>query len=143
MDSQKINGGYVIRLDEGEEIMASLRSFAQKEGLQGGLISGLGTVDHCVLGFFDRPSGRYEKKEVREEMELIALTGNLSLLDGEPFPHLHIVLSRANFSVVAGHLFEATISVTGELFLLDTGTPIHRGASETAFRPLLLGSDPS
>ena len=44
------SGRYVLRLDPGDEVIASIVSFAQERGLTAGWVSGIGSLDHAVLG---------------------------------------------------------------------------------------------
>jgi len=44
-------------------------------------------------------------------MEMTSLMGNISIMEGEPFPHLHVTLADANFQLLGGHLSESEIGV--------------------------------
>ena len=54
VNSQRTPYGFVLRIDPGEEIAASLAAFGRRENVRGGLISGLGAVGETELGFFVR-----------------------------------------------------------------------------------------
>jgi len=41
---------------------------------------------------------------LREGLEILSLTGNISQKDGEIFPHLHVVLSGKDAKAIGGHL---------------------------------------
>jgi predicted DNA-binding protein with PD1-like motif len=97
--------GYVVRIDTGEDIVATLRDFAKTEGVRSGLISGLGAVGETELGFFVRATGQYITRTFTGEFEIGSLTGNFSELDGEPFPHCHAVIAGEDFVAHTGHLF--------------------------------------
>ena len=43
--------------------------------------------------------------------------GNISIMEGEVYPHLHVTLCDAKFNVVGRHLSAGEIGVTGELFI--------------------------
>ena len=71
-----------------------------------------------ILGYLDLDQKQYLKREFDSvSMEMVALTGNLALLDGEPVAHCHAVVGDREMRVFGGHLFEATVSVTVEIFV--------------------------
>jgi hypothetical protein len=59
-------------------------------------------------------------------LEIISLNGNLALLEGEPVAHLHIAISRHDFSTVSGHLMSAEIYPTCEIVIVPYGMRIDR-----------------
>ncbi len=135
---------YVFRVPEDEELVSYLTSFARERGVRAGLVTGIGALKSCVLGFYDRERQEYERIGVDEEVELVSLTGNVSLREGEPFVHVHAVVGRRDGSTVSGHLFEARVFVAevavlelpgevelrreryGGLWLWEPGPPAHR-----------------
>lgn len=107
-------------LEPGEEVVASILRFADEGDLQGAVFHGIGAVNHARVGFFQPDRKAYDVRELRENLEVVALMGNFAHADGDPFVHAHIVLGRADLSLIGGHLFEATVSVTLELALDPT-----------------------
>ena len=118
--------GYMVRLRRGEEIHAALTRFMKAKDIAGGAVIGLGAVTDVALGFFDIEKQEYTRQEYHDDYELINLTGNLSYLDGEPLLHAHVVISGEDMAALAGHLFAATISVTGEFEIRVAGERIER-----------------
>jgi hypothetical protein len=47
----------------------------------------------------------------------LSLQGNIAWRDDEPIVHCHAVLGREDFTVFGGHLADATVAATIELFL--------------------------
>jgi predicted DNA-binding protein with PD1-like motif len=139
MKSQRTSYGYVLRLDPGEEIAAALAAFARRANVRGGLISGLGAVGETELGFFVRPTSSYLRRTLTGEHEILALTGNFSDLEGEPFPHCHIIVAGDDFAAVGGHLFRAVVTVTCEIQIVLADAPIRRvRRPDLGFNPLEL-----
>ena len=130
MNSQRTRYGYALRLDPGEEIVASLTAFAHRAQIRGGLISGLGAVGETELGFFVRSTSSYIRRTLTGEHEILALTGNFSELDGEPFPHCHIIVAGEDFVALGGHLFSAVVTVTCEAQIV-----VHDGAIRRVRKP--------
>jgi predicted DNA-binding protein with PD1-like motif len=118
MQFKRIEDTWVIRLETGEEIIASLTGLCKAEGIAAGQVSGIGALSRAVLGYFVRPEGEYIYTELSGDHELLSLSGNISLLEGEPFPHLHAALSGPDFAVRGGHLSEGVIAATGELVVI-------------------------
>ena len=63
-------------------------------------------------------------------MEVVGLTGTLSWYDGEPFPHIHLVLTDENFQATGGHCFEAHVSATIEVIVRTYEARIERTMDE-------------
>ena len=126
MKHQRTRYGYVVRIDSGEEIIATLRAFARAEGVRSGLISGLGAVGETDLGFFVRATGQYVTRTFSGEHELGALTGNFSDLEGEPFPHVHAVIAGEDFVAHTGHLFRGVVTVTCEVQVITDPDALRR-----------------
>ena len=123
---QKIKAGYIVRLEKGEEIINVLSDFADKYKIEGGFLYGIGTVNDVTLGYYDAQRKDYLKQTFKGDFELASLTGNISLLKGRPMVHAHVVVSDANFTCLAGHLFSASIAITGEVVILLTKDAIER-----------------
>lgn len=116
-------GLYLIRLTKGELLRQSLHEFARIHKVTGAMISGIGAVETADLAYFDEAEQCYVKKTVSGGLELLNLTGNISLVDDdEPMIHLHASLGTCDYSVIGGHLDEATVSVTAEIFVTNTNT---------------------
>lgn len=109
---------FVGRLPTEADIIAALTAFCKENGVRAGWISAIGTVRQAEVGYFDHERKEYLHIEVARFMEVISCQGNVSLRDGEPFVHLHVVLSGPEGETLAGHLFESTAFV-GEFHLQE------------------------
>lgn len=107
----------VVRLLKGDKIVESLHEVLEKEDIKAGSIRGLGAVKKLDIGFFNPSSKEYNPLIYDEYMEVTSLVGNASRKDGEVYTHLHIVCGREDGSSVSGHLNEAEISLTAEIFI--------------------------
>ena len=141
MQSRRTHYGYALRIDRDEEIFASLRAFAIERRVRAGLVSGLGAVREAELGFF--VAGRYVRRTFTGDFEIGSLTGNFSELDGEPFPHVHIVIAGEDFVAYSGHLFRGVVSVTCEVqVVVDPGVFRRVRRPDLGFNPLDLEDPP-
>ena len=118
MKTKRTETGFLVVLDVGDEIVNSLKTLAASERIGLASLSGIGAVRNAVLGYLDLTQKQYLKREFGpESMELLSLLGNLTVLDGEPVVHCHVVLADREMKTFGGHLFEATTSVTVEMFV--------------------------
>lgn len=117
MKYRKFEDTYLLRLEIGDEIISQLKLFCSELQIGAAKISGIGVVKHAVISYFDLPSGQYLHRELSGNMEMTSLLGNISLVNGEPFPHLHVTLGDQDFHLLGGHLSSGVIGVTGELFV--------------------------
>ncbi len=105
-----------------EALVASITRFAKELNLKGGMISGIGAVKDVELGYYELEKKEYIRKTFSgEDYELISLSGNISLRDGETYVHVHTTIGDSHFQVFGGHLFEAVVAVTAEIFITPLG----------------------
>lgn len=117
MEYKKFSDTYVVRLDRGEEIIASLTKLCETEQIALASIEGLGAADHAVVGLYDVGKKEYHKTEFFGPMEITALAGNVSRKDGEVYLHIHISFCDEQMNLHGGHLNECRISATCEIFV--------------------------
>jgi predicted DNA-binding protein with PD1-like motif len=117
MESLKIGNKYFIRIDKGEEVIASLKNFCIDNGVRLGSVIGLGAADRVIVGLFNTITKEYHNKEFVGEYEITNLTGNITAKEGEIYLHLHITLSDEDYNAHGGHLNECWISGTCELVI--------------------------
>jgi predicted DNA-binding protein with PD1-like motif len=119
-----------IRLNQNEDLFESLKEICAACKLEVGvLISAIGMLKQAELNFF-AGTGRYSPVLFPEPMELVSMTGNVILQDGEYNFHLHAVLARRNKETVAGHLSKGKVNVTNEIVILKTDVPAARTLDE-------------
>jgi predicted DNA-binding protein with PD1-like motif len=126
MQFKKIKDGFMLRLMKGEEIISTLSSFVQEQNIPGGFVFGLGAFNDATLGYFDAEKKEYVKNSFKEDLEFGSLTGSISYVEGKPFVHAHVVAGGADSKAYFGHLFSATISATGEFFIIPSDSLIER-----------------
>lgn len=129
MKVKKIDNTYVLRLEIGDEIIQSIKTLCKQEGITAGTVQGIGATDCIDIGYYSLESKKYHTVNFNEQFEIISLTGNISVKDNEPYLHLHGAFSRADYSVVAGHLNSAVISITAEIFVTSLNATLYRAVS--------------
>jgi uncharacterized protein len=113
----RLRESFVVRLETGEEISATVTEFARALAIDAAQVSGIGSAYHVVLGYFDRQAREYLRHTVEDEVEIVSLLGTIALKEGKPFPHLHVTVSGRDFHALAGHLFEGYVGATCELVI--------------------------
>ena len=130
MDYRKFSDKYFIRLDKGDEITASLAALCKQEGVTAAAVQGIGGCGYAAVGVFDPEAKTYRRQEVASTLELISLDGNVTFYEDQPYLHLHASFAYHDEQdaprVLAGHLLEAVISLTGEIVLTPAGGVITR-----------------
>ncbi len=119
MQYEKVEKDYFINIAKDEKVIETLTGFCKERGIRNAKLSGIGAVKKTEIGAYDLPEKEYIKKEYPEILELLSFEGNVSLKDGDPFIHAHVVLSDHQMKTFGGHLFETTVGVAGEFFLRE------------------------
>ncbi|MCH7825520.1 MAG: DNA-binding protein [Acidobacteria bacterium] len=131
MRVKEVEGGFILRLEKGEELIASLAELMKERDIGSGAVTGLGAVDRARLGCYLLEEQDYSAREFEGDLEIVGLTGTLSWYDGEPFPHVHLMLTDRDFGAAGGHCFEARVSATIELVVRTYEDRIERRRDES------------
>jgi len=116
----------LARLDHGAEMIGQITDLARERKIKAAVISAIGALSRADLGFYDQAGREYMVRAVEEPVEIASCTGNISLLEGEPFVHAHAVLADSSGTVLAGHLVRGTI-FAAELFVQELAeADLHR-----------------
>lgn len=135
--------GFVLTLSRRDELIRSLILFARNQEIDAATVSGIGSVEYLELGCFHLSGRGHQRRVFQEELEACTINGSLSLLDGEPFPHLHGVFSRHDYSTIGGHIFEAVPCAGLEVVIQTIPEPIVRENIEGCnLKPMKLGELP-
>jgi predicted DNA-binding protein with PD1-like motif len=107
----------MIRLDRGDELPAALVRALDEAEARSGFITGVGSVEAAELCCYDQAHGAYEKtRRIDAPAEVVALSGNVAMLDGGASVRLSAVLARetdVGLATTAGQL------VWGRVFSLE------------------------
>jgi uncharacterized protein len=121
-----IDGRHIVRLESGEPVVDSLVRYLDENGVGFAQLSAAGALSEAEIGFWDPSSRAYRYERLDEQLEVVSFQGNASLRDGRPFLHVHVALGRADFSVVGGHLKEARVRPTLEVWLRTEDIDVRR-----------------
>ncbi len=116
----------LLRFDKGEDIIKGLLKFMEEQKISACIFNGIGSSLEIELGYYNQHSKEYEKKSFIEDLEVISLIGNGSLLKGKPTIHAHGSFGRKGYSVIGGHVFKLITLATCEIFLTTLEGKIER-----------------
>jgi predicted DNA-binding protein with PD1-like motif len=128
---------FVLVMDSGDEVVATLTRFAKEQGLAGSHFTAIGALRGVVLGFFDWDIKDYRRIVLDEQVEVLSLLGDITLDEGEPRLHAHIVVGRADGTAHGGHLLEAHVRPTLEIVLIETPALLRRTYDPDSNLPLI------
>ena len=128
---------FALVLDKGEEVHESLLRFTHDHKLSGAELSAIGALQDVVVAFFDRETKEYEKIPINEQVEVLALNGNIAMKGGEPKVHAHIVVAKRDGSAHGGHLMRAHVWPTLEIVIRETPAYLQRRVDDETGLALL------
>ncbi|MEW6425743.1 MAG: DUF296 domain-containing protein [Bacillota bacterium] len=107
------------RLKKGDDLLAALTRECENAEITLGEVRALGAVSRARAGYYDQTGREYKYIEREAPQEILALVGNVSLKDGRPFVHAHIVFSDEEGRAWGGHLAEGTIVFACEFIVRE------------------------
>ncbi len=123
---------FVGRLPHGEDLIKSIEAFCGETAISMATFSAIGAVTSVTLGAYDQKQQVYVTYTKDAPLEIVNCTGNISLKDGTPMVHAHILLADMHGKTIGGHLFSETIIYAGEINLLElAGHPLERAYDAT------------
>lgn len=130
MQFTKSNSRYIIRLIRGEPIIETLSDFCLKEKIGTGGLWAIGAVLSAEIGFYHLDKKDYNFKKFDSPHEIASMIGNIAIIDDKPFLHVHTVLANENFACIGGHLKEAVVGATCEVYLTNLEIQLERKLDE-------------
>jgi uncharacterized protein len=106
----------IERFGNGEDILERLTDLVQKNHISSGSFTAIGTVEKATVGYFIG-DGQYSNTSLQGPLEVVSCMGNVTLKEGRPFVHAHMVFSDSQGRTYGGHLMpgttvDATLEVT-------------------------------
>ncbi len=124
---------WALIFETGDPVIETLERFMNEKEIRAGHLTALGAFREATLAYFDWEEKAYLEIPVDEQMEVASLTGSLARdEDNTPRVHVHCVLSRRDGTAVAGHLVEARVRPTLELFVHEADEPLVRRFDEAS-----------
>ena len=108
---------FIGKLPYGSDLYESLTKIVLEENICLGRIAGIGATTFAKVAYYTQSEKKYLPLEFSEPMEILSCFGNVSLRDGKPFVHVHIVLSDVDGKTFSGHLLPGTKLFAFEVFI--------------------------
>lgn len=120
----------VVVLDAGDSAMDVLLDYAREQRVNAASLTAIGGFSTATLGYFDVDAKEYQDIPVREQAEVLSLTGDIVPKDDDWQVHAHAVLGLRDGTTRGGHLKDATVRPTLEVMLTDTPRQLVRRYDE-------------
>lgn len=105
----------------GTDLLEGLTGICEQENITLGRVEAIGAVQKACYGFYNQKSREYRFIEKNEELEILKCSGNISINNGKPMVHAHIVLSDEKGNACGGHLAKGTIVFASEFLIQSFG----------------------
>ena len=134
MKSQQLEPArtFFLVFDAGDEVIATVRAFAERNGIRGGQFVAIGAFEQATIAWWSWTTKEYERREVEEQLEVLALSGAITVEGEEMKIHAHVALGRRDGIAAGGHMIEGTVRPTLEMQVVDYGRPLVRKRDEVA-----------
>lgn len=110
---------YIFRLPKGKDLLESLAGFCHDNQVKCGVVNVIGVVENATISVFDQAKKKYDKKVIAEPLEIVSLTGNISIQDNRPCVHAHVMLANKDYQVSGGHLLPGTKIFVAEAYIQE------------------------
>ncbi len=117
---------YLFNVPRDKELIEYITEFIVNNGIKTGLIMIIGAVYDPVIGYYDHVKDQYIEVKLKGHYELVSGIGNISLREGKPIPHIHVVLGGRNGETYGGHLLSAKVFVAETMITSLTGPVLER-----------------
>jgi predicted DNA-binding protein with PD1-like motif len=117
---------FALILDSGEEAMTGIAAFATEQRLSATHFTAIGAFSRATVAYFDWSTKHYRRIPIDEQVEVLSLAGDVTLENGTPKVHAHVVVSKADATAHGGHLVEGHVRPTLEVMLTEAPSHLHR-----------------
>lgn len=117
---------FILALKMGENLFEGILRCANAANLKSASISGLGALDDVTVAYYNLETKQYQTKLFKGMYELISLNGNIALVDGKRFIHIHAALGTEQYDVVGGHIMDAIVGPSAEITIIPLSAEINR-----------------
>ena len=131
---------YALIFETGDEPISTLTKLAGDHGWRASRFTGIGAFRDAELAYFNWDTKAYERLRIDEQVEVLSLTGHVSVSDGAPAVHAHVVIGMRDGSARGGHLMAAHVRPTLEVTIVDAPAALERRTDEESGLPLIVGA---
>jgi predicted DNA-binding protein with PD1-like motif len=121
---------YIVRLDEGEEVIGALTRFMVEHDIRAGYFVAWGGFSQLTLKYYQVGERRYKERKLDMQVEVVSLLGNVGYLNGEMIIHAHTTVGDEEFRTYSGHLGHAQVRPLLEVFVTPLPGELRRVQDE-------------
>jgi predicted DNA-binding protein with PD1-like motif len=109
----------VARLTQGSDLLDEINRLAERAGFAAATVQFIGALRKAVVLVLDQDTKEYLNIDVPGPLEIVSGSGNISLRDGKPFAHVHVVVSGLDGKCIGGHVANGCEVYLTELVLTE------------------------
>lgn len=117
---------YALVFDVGDEVVSDLTDWCNEQRITAARVTGVGGFSSATVAWFDPEARRYREIAIAEQVELLAMNGDVAELDGKAVTHTHVVLGARDGNARGGHLIAAHVRPTLELIVDEVPAHLRR-----------------
>lgn len=117
---------FLLRFDRNEELTSGLIDFCKQKEIKGASFTALGAAKKLTISFYNLPDKTYEDHDVIENTEIVSVTGNVAMMDGQIAIHAHGVFAKQDLATIGGHIKKLVVYATCEVTLWKLSGTIER-----------------
>jgi uncharacterized protein len=114
---------FEVHFSAGDELMSGMTDFAEKNNLKVSEVRGLGGISSAVVSAYDPEKKAFKRFNIDQKGELVSLQGEITVQNGKPSFHAHVVFALVDGTLRGGHLVEAHIDPIANLFVTEYDSP--------------------
>ncbi len=99
----------MVRIRHDADLIQSVLELARGKEIGAGSFTAIGALKRAKLGYYDQKNRKYREIMIEAPHELVSCVGNVSLSEGRPFVHAHVVLADEKGNTKAGHLLAGIV----------------------------------
>lgn len=109
-DGEQRNDTHVVIFDPGEEFLEGMAQVARDENIEVAGFTAIGGFSETVLGFYNEETKDFDPIPFEaDQVEVLSLMGEITLDNGEPHVHGHVVVGTRDGRAFGGHLLKGVI----------------------------------
>jgi uncharacterized protein len=116
----------VLVFDRGDEVVEQLTAWCNEQRITAARLTGIGGFSMATVAWFDWVAHQFREIAVAEQVELLALNGDVAKQDGKAAVHAHVVLGTRDGSTRGGHLIVGHVRPTLELVVDEAPAHLRR-----------------
>jgi uncharacterized protein len=126
-----VGPAHILKPPFGSDLLKELQTYVLAKNINLAWLSGVGAVQRANIRYYDQVEKSWTDLQLDQRLEVAGMWGNVTLLNGQPIVHVHMVLSDEQGRCYGGHLADGTLVFNLEILLTTlTGPAVVRKMDE-------------